>query len=108
MPSVLYMFVSHKERKLCVFVDQTECTQSYFQMSEKSLFEFIPLCFSKVCGRASLNTRIVGGEEASPGGWPWQVFVQTTNAKGENSVCGGSLIHQQWVLTTAHCHSEDK
>ena len=36
----------------------------------------------------------MGGEEAKPHSWPWQV-----NLGG----CGGSLIHPYWVLTAAHC-----
>ncbi|KAM8946619.1 chymotrypsinogen A-like [Pelodytes ibericus] len=44
--------------------------------------------------------RIVNGEEAVPGSWPWQVSLQDRTGW---HFCGGSLLNQQWVVTAAHC-----
>jgi len=48
--------------------------------------------------------RIVGGQEADPGEWPWQVAIVQRGADTYNGqFCGGSLISRDWVLTAAHC-----
>ncbi|KAM6965936.1 serine protease 27-like [Tautogolabrus adspersus] len=54
-----------------------------------------------VCGIAPFNTRIVGGENAPAGAWPWQVSL---HRRGSH-FCGGSLINKKWVLSAAHCFS---
>ncbi|XP_036420125.1 chymotrypsin-like protease CTRL-1 [Colossoma macropomum] len=44
--------------------------------------------------------KIVNGENAVSGSWPWQVSLQDTTGF---HFCGGSLLNQYWVLTAAHC-----
>ena len=44
--------------------------------------------------------RVVGGSDALPGEFCWQVaLINSLN----QYLCGGALIGTQWVLTAAHC-----
>ncbi|KAL0979895.1 hypothetical protein UPYG_G00191240 [Umbra pygmaea] len=43
---------------------------------------------------------IIGGQEVKPHSLPYMALLENKNG---SKVCGGILIHQQWVLTAAHC-----
>ena len=52
------------------------------------------------CGRSSVQqSRVIGGENAKPGAWPWQIALY----KYGRYSCGGSLISARWVVTASHC-----
>ena len=44
--------------------------------------------------------RIIGGREADPGRWPWQIVLLN---KYREAFCGGTLIHPRWIMTASHC-----
>uniref|UniRef100_A0A667ILJ5 Peptidase S1 domain-containing protein n=1 Tax=Lynx canadensis TaxID=61383 RepID=A0A667ILJ5_LYNCA len=48
---------------------------------------------------------IVGGHSVPQEKWPWQVSLKVYDYNWASwvHICGGSLIHPQWVLTAAHC-----
>ena len=51
-----------------------------------------------------VQTKIVGGQTAPEGRWPWAASIVRPQTNGSLfSYCGGSLIGDHWVLTAAHC-----
>ncbi|XP_060597832.1 ovochymase-1-like [Ruditapes philippinarum] len=62
------------------------------------------VCEDGHCGRPAIppiesNTKIVGGRMALAHSWPWMVSLRINGSH----TCGGAIIHEQWVLTAAHC-----
>lgn len=49
--------------------------------------------------------RIVNGERADFGEWPWQALVKESTWLGifTKNKCGGVLLNENYVLTAAHC-----
>lgn len=56
-------------------------------------------CDAPSCGKANLKGRVVGGEEAIPNSWPWQVGLYYY----DTFFCGGTLVSERTVITAAHC-----
>ncbi|XP_016966105.3 venom serine protease Bi-VSP isoform X2 [Drosophila biarmipes] len=59
------------------------------------------------CGiSGATSNRVVGGMEARKGAYPWIAalgYFEETNRNALKFLCGGSLIHSHYVVTSAHC-----
>lgn len=73
----------------------------------------VPIMGQKNCGQTPIKpnitsnllvNKIVGGFDAIPYSWPWQILLCRTGYQDMCGIlCGGSIISPHWVLTAGHC-----
>ncbi|TRY72997.1 hypothetical protein TCAL_01877, partial [Tigriopus californicus] len=57
-----------------------------------------PRCGLSAGRRNVAQRRIVGGDEAGFGSFPWQAYIRIGTSR-----CGGSLVNEWYVVTAGHC-----
>ncbi|XP_067381059.1 transmembrane protease serine 6-like [Channa argus] len=81
-----------------------------YKKYQKSLNSFFVFCVSEslsqldadVCGQVPLSNRLLGlGVKVTDGKWPWMASLQ----KDGRHVCGGTLVNEDFVLSSADCFS---
>lgn len=63
---------------------------------------FIDTCQAKNNAIDLTEHRIVGGQAAAPGYYPWLVALRLNGTPNPHQ-CGASLINRCWAVTAAHC-----
>lgn len=52
---------------------------------------------------AQIKSSIIGGHNAVRADWPWMVYLNVSADRFIKFRCGGTLLNQEWVLTSARC-----
>ena len=89
-----------------------ETTCATIQLAKNALLNICLQSFNSFsldeCGNKYTHESIVGGNLSQPGEFPYNALLGYKET--ENKIyylCGGSLINKFYVITAAHCHSDD-
>ncbi|CAG7722421.1 unnamed protein product [Allacma fusca] len=75
------------------------------KLSNVLVMVVISLCAKIV--QVTSQEKIVGGVDAKPGQFPWQISLQLFFKGNWTHACGGSIIDKKHVLSAGHCVVDD-
>jgi len=55
----------------------------------------------------NIDERIIGGKEVVKNSYPFMVRIEAISKSDESYLCGGTLIHENYIVTAAHCVYDD-
>ena len=89
-------FVEHKVS----FIPESEDVPDWEDLLDEhvELLKSNGLNSNRFLFNGGLGARVVGGQEAAPHSWPWQLFLSF-----DKWDCGAIMIHPAWALTASHC-----
>ncbi|CAG7823107.1 unnamed protein product [Allacma fusca] len=72
------------------------------KLSNVLVMVVISLCAIEIV-QVTSQEKIVGGEDAKPGQFPWQISLHKFKNGTWKHACGGSILDRKHVLTAGHC-----
>jgi len=75
--------------------------------SNRSSGTWVPTKPGECASRLFLND-IIGGEDAKLGEFPYMALLGYRLERNIYYLCGGSVLNSKYVLTAAHCHSDEQ
>lgn len=81
-------------------------TASLAIVASQAVAQYAPISLESVANNGSssdITARVIGGQEVEEGTRPWIGSVQSFNGSAWEHICGATLIHSDWMLTSARC-----